>query len=371
MRIISAALAMALGSCILYAPHVAAQSTIAGCDIHTNQLPNKYDPYDSSHYRIILSGGWSTNVSVPIDAAIGSTIHRITAWVSPDLNSIASNQKYAARFIPLANCPAGVQERFMPTGTQVSYDVFRHNLSTIGVRTYYPYVNATSAQPGMTVNISTAQYNMLYFPFGQAVVEFVLLNQNWGASSSQLLNFPANRVATTTVAGWGADQLLRYEVPSSIRFTPEPCKFVTDKNMTQDLNPVDSSLFTSVGTTLEPKRFSLRMQCNSTRPKPKVTFSGTAESATLPGVLKNQATTNPASGVGILLEHIPPNGSPTPVPLGSSSGVTTLVNNGSCGGNTSFCEESQINLQASYYSTAATVTPGTVLSRVTVTVEHM
>ncbi|MGG4606499.1 fimbrial protein [Paenalcaligenes sp. Me131] len=309
------------------------------------------------------------NIPVPVDAEIGSVIYRLTAWVTPDLQSMVNNQKAAAAYIPLANCPSGVQERFMPTGTPVSYDVFRQNLNTIGVRTYYPHVG--SGQPGMIINTSTGTYNMLYFPFGQAVVEFVLLNQNWGASTSQTLNFPSNRIATTTVSGWGADELLRYEIASSLRFVPEPCQFVTATTMTQTLNPVDAALFTTVGTKLEPKQFSLRMQCNSSRPKPKVTFTATAENATLPGVLKNQATSNSASGVGILLEHIPPSGSPTPVPLNNSSGVTTLVNNGSCGGSTSYCVESQINLQASYYSTAATVTPGTVLSRVTVTVEHM
>lgn len=369
MRITSAAFGLILCSSMLYAPHAAAQK-IAGCDIHTNQYPSRYDPYLPDHYKITSWSNWNSNITVPMDATPGTVIQRITAWVLPNIEAMSADQKAAAAYIPLANCPAGVQELFQPTGTPYYGDIFRHNLSTIGVRTYYPYITATSARSGVVINTSTGQYNMLYFPYGQAVIEFVLLDQNWGSNPYHILSFPGNRVASTTVAGWGVNQMLRYEVPSGIVFSPEPCKFVTDNTMTQVLNPVDATLFTTVGTKLGTKQFNLRMQCNSSRPKPKVTFSGTIENATLPGVLKNEATAGAAAGVGILLEHTPPGGSPTPVPIGSSSGVTNLVNNGSCGASTSYCEESQINLQASYYSTAATVTPGAVLSRVTVTVEH-
>lgn len=383
MRISSVMFGLIVSSSAIYHSGVSAQSIgYLGCFAHTNQLLNQYDPYNAAHYDINGWSGYQTSVSVPLSANPGDVLLTLTKQVLPDLLGLQDNQKAAAAYIPLVDCQAGAQEIFRPAGQQSPTDSTVYTFPgapNIGVRVYYPNLGTGTA--GEIVNTAGATGSrpsangiglyMLYFPVGQAKIEYILLSQNWtnGAPSTGAQTITNGIVAQSTVGGWGAGRLLRYTVPA-ITFTPEPCHFAANTVTDYTLQPVESSSFTALHQKLSPLKFDLRMQCNSSRPSPKVTFNGTPHSSNTPGLINNDLppASNPAQGVAILLEHVPSSGSKVPVNLSGGTPITNLGTPSNCGTN---CSEWTLGLEASYYNTSTTITPGNVRGRVSVTVEHM
>ncbi|MGO3891565.1 MAG: fimbrial protein [Paenalcaligenes sp.] len=370
MRIIPSLLGLVVSSCMLYTPPAVAAKW-AGCDINDGQSSN-YDAYVPNNYWIMAWSGFSSTVSVPITAKPGDILASWSGPLLPDLQGMQNNQKAAARYIALGNCPNGVVETFTPTGQLGSFNSYIHNLANVGVRSYYPLRNT----PGIhqQTSSSTTRYSLLYFPPGRPAVQLVLLSQAWTSSSPVLVFSEGGYIARTTVQGWGGDLLLRYYSPQSVTFIPEPCHFTSAKTMDILLDPVDGGRFTSVGTKLETKQFQMTMRCNDYRPKPKVTFRGAADPSNVPGLMRNDAAGTPAQGVSVLLEHIPTGGgTPQPVNLaGTTSLASTTMRSVTCPENVgAHCKDWTLDLQASYYNTSTSVVPGAVRGRVEVTVEHM
>lgn len=360
--------ALILGSSLLYSAAAFAQPS--GCNYNSGRT--NYLPYESSLLNIQSWVGWTSQVIVPSNAAVGSVIKTLTYYGLPNLENMS--QKDAARYIALANCPAGKRETFKLLGYQTStWNVYRQGPNdNIGYRVTYPgwptapSLTFTSGGQGTTPVPNGRPLYMLYPPPGTMTIEFILLNHTWPASRSVSIS---GLVADTDVDGWGSGTLLRYNV-FPITFIPEPCYFTSSTVINLNLDPVDAERFTGVGTALNHKDVPLmRMRCSNVSAQPKISIRGDADNSGTPGVLKNLATNSPATGVGILLEHNPPSIQPYAADLsgGTQTPSVGLVNDGSCGSN---CTNWSLPMRASYYSTASTVVSGAVSARVTVDVTY-
>lgn len=371
MRINSAYYRMlTLGSSLLFS--TTALADVSGCNTN-NGRPN-YDAYNPNLTEITGWTGWSSaNIVVPSSARVGDVVATFTHTGMPRLENM--NQKAAARYIAYANCRPGIVETFATIGvnatemSNVTKQAANHN---IGYRVTYPgwpaanRLSFTSGGQGTTTVPNGVSLYMLYPPPGQARIDFILLSHNWPASRSVSIQ---GTLAESDAGGSTSPKLFRYTV-WPVTFIPEACYFTSSKIINLALDPVDSEQFTGSGVARNHKDIPLmQMRCSNVSSQPKISVRGTADPSGVPGVLKNQATNSPATGVGILLEHTPPSLQPFAADLsgGSQVGSLGLVNAGSCG---SGCTNWNLPMRASYYSTSSTVTAGAVSARVTVDVTY-
>ena len=380
MRITSAYFgALALGSSLLFS--TAAFAAPSGCNDNNGGTSGSYAPYNPALLNVTFMNGWPLGgtVQVPANTTPGTVLLTMEHNSFPNLDSLS--QYEAAKYIAYANCTAGRVENFRVQGLGTNFSgVYRMNSTdNIGYRVNYPGWPAipqntlsftagvgnpgTTAYPGPGAGVNRF---MLYPPVGTMRVEYVLLDTTWPATRQVTIS---GTLARVDVDGVGAGQLLRYN-PFAIKFIPEPCYFTSNKVINVTLNPVDSDQFTGTGTKIGTAQVPLlQMRCSDTNITPKVKITGTSDDSNTPGVLKNLAPTDPASGVGIMLEHNPAGTTPFPVDLygGTATSALGLVEIGSCGSN---CKDWSLPLQASYYSTSDTVVSGLVQGQATVEVQY-
>lgn len=379
MRITSAYFgALALGSSLLFS--TTAFAAPSGCNDNNGGSSGNYMPYNPSLLNITFPNGWPNGtVVVPANTPPGTVLLTMEHNSFPSMDSMSEYE--AAKYVAYANCTAGRTENFRVQGLATSYaGVYRMNSTdNIGYRVNYP---GWSSVPQDTLsfiagvgNQGTTPYPgpgagvdryMLYPPVGTMRVEYVLLSTTWPASRQVTIS---GTLARVDVDGVGAGQLLRYN-PLPVKFIPEPCYFTSNKVINVALDPEDSDRFTGTGTKIGTKDIPLlQMRCSDTSITPKVKITGTQDPSNTPGVLKNIASSSPASGVAIILEHTPPSTQPFPVDLsgGTQTSAQGLVDAGTCGSN---CKNWNLPLQASYYSTNDTVTGGLVQAQATVEVQY-
>lgn len=369
--------ALALGSSLLFS--TAAFAAPAGCNDNNGGTSGSYAPYNSALLNITFMNGWPLGgtVRVPANATPGTVLLTLEHNSFPNLDSLS--QYEAAKYIAYANCTAGRVENFRVQGIGTNFSgVYRMNTThNIGYRVNYPGWSAipqntlsfiagvgnegTTAYPGPGAGVNRF---LLYPPVGAMRVEYVLLSTTWPATREVTIS---GTLARVDVDGVGAGQLLRYN-PLSVRFIPEPCYFTSSKVINLTLSPVDAEQFTNTGTTLGTAEVPLlQMRCSDVSATPTIKISGTADDSNTPGVLKNIAPTDAASGVGILLEHKPAGSATTPVDLNGAASTLGVEEVGSCGAN---CKDWRLPLQASYYSTSGTVVAGQVQGQATVEVQY-
>ncbi|MGV2293574.1 fimbrial protein [Trinickia sp. YCB016] len=144
------------------------------------------------------------------------------------------------------------------------------------------------------------------------------------------------------------DTLTRYYLGnlSNISFTSYTCDIDTgSRNISVILGDMREDKFTGIGTTSPDKTFNINLNC--TQPSgtynAALTFSATADSSQVPGVIALASDPSAAAGVGIQLLM---NGQPVGFNTGLGAGVATA------GATLS------IPMTARYYQTAAKVKPG-------------
>lgn len=366
---------LALGSSLLFS--TAAFAAPAGCYDNDGGSSGNYLPYNSARLNITFPNGYSPiPIQVPANATPGTVIHTVEHQSFDALDQL--DPKIASQFIAYVNCTRGRKENFRVQGLSTDYPgVYRLNTThNIGYRVNYPgwpaVPNNVLTFTAGTGNTGTtpypggkgSEYYMLYPPVGTMKVEYVLLDHSWPASRNVTIS---GTLAQVDVDGVGAGQLLRYN-PFLVTFIPAPCYFTSNQVITVTLNPVDSDQFTGTGTTLGTAEVPLlQMRCSDVNATPKIKITGTADDSNTPGVLKNIAPTDAASGVGILLEHKPAGSATTPVDLNGAASTLGVEEVGSCGAN---CKDWRLPLQASYYSTSGTVVAGQVQGQATVEVQY-